>query len=184
MDAASLTTLIYDIDDSDRLVAVNDTWTSFAVVNDAPELSAPGVLGLRLWDAITDPSTRELYRTLLDRVRHGEVIDYTYRCDGPAVRRDMSMHVALEGRRVRFTSRIQDATPRASEAILDRLVPRTDELLRVCGWCKKIAVADDRWEEVEVAIPLLGLKAAHTLPALTHGICPGCYDRVSAEFAA
>ncbi len=177
-------TLIYDIDDSDRLVAVNDTWTSFAVANDAPELSAPGVLGLRLWDAITDPSTRELYRTLLDRVRRGEVLDYTYRCDSPAVRREMSMHVALDGRRVRFTSRIQEATSREPQPILDRTAPRTDALIRVCGWCKKIGVTDDRWEEVEVAIPLLGLQAARTLPALTHGICPKCFERVSAEFAA
>lgn len=184
MGPASSSTLIYDIDDSDRLVAVNDTWTSFAVANDAPELSAPGILGLRLWDAITDPSTRELYRTLLDRVRRGEVLDYTYRCDGPAVRRDMSMHVTLEGRRVRFTSRIAADTLRDPQPILDRHIPRTGDLIRVCGWCKKIAVADDRWEDVEVAIPLLGLQAAHRLPALTHGICPDCFERVSAEFAA
>jgi hypothetical protein len=184
MDAAGSTTLIYDIDDSDRLVAVNDTWTSFAVVNDAPELSPPEVLGVRLWDAITDTSTRELYRTLLDRVRRGEVIDYNYRCDGPAVRREMSMHVALDGRRVRFTSRVRHATTRPSQPILDRAAPRTDEFIRVCGWCNKIAVSADRWEEVEVAIPLLGLQAARTLPALTHGICPSCYDRVSADFAA
>jgi hypothetical protein len=184
MESAPSKTLIYEIDDSDRLVAVNEAWTSFAVANDAPELSSPSVLGLRLWDAITDPSTRDLYRTLLDRVRRGEEVRYTFRCDGPAVRRDMHMRVSLEGRRVRFTSRLAEATPRESQPILDRTVPRTPDLLRVCGWCKKIALADDRWEEAEVAIPLLGLQTARTLPALTHGICPACFERVSADFAA
>ncbi len=184
MDPMRSSTLIYEIDDSDRLVAVNDAWTSFAVANDAPELSSPGVLGLRLWDAITDPSTRELYRTLLDRVRHGEDVTFRYRCDGPAVRRDMHMRVSLEGRRVRFTSRLDQAVIREPQPILHRTATRSDDFIRVCGWCKKIAVSDGRWEEVEVAIPLLGLQAAHTLPALTHGICPGCLDRVSADFAA
>jgi hypothetical protein len=184
METAGSTTLVYDIDEADRLVFVNDAWTSFAVANDAPELSAPGVLGLHLWDAVTDPSTQELYRAVLDRVRRGEVVHYTYRCDSPAVRREMSMRVSLEGRRVRFTSRIAHATERAPQPILDRKVPRTNDLIRVCGWCKRIAVADDRWEDVEVAIPLLGLQAEATLPALTHGICPACFDRVSADFAA
>jgi hypothetical protein len=141
MGADQSTTLIYDIDDADRLVAVNDSWSAFARANDAPELSSPGVLGLRLWDAITDPSTRELYRGLLARVRRGEPITYRYRCDGPAVRRDMVMRVALDGRRVRFTSRIDQATGRAPQSILDRATPRTVALLRVCGWCKKIAAS-------------------------------------------
>lgn len=184
MDATASATLVYEIDASDRLVAVNDAWTAFAVASDAPELAAPGVLGVCLWDAITDPSTGDLYRTLLTRVRRGEVIEYFYRCDGPAARRDMSMRVALDGPRVRFTSRLDTASDRSPQLLLDRRAPRSGELLRVCGWCKKVAVTDDRWEEVEVAIPQLGLQAAHTLPALTHGICPACFDRVSTDFAA
>ena len=184
MAAPASTAVIYEIDDSDRVVAVNDTWTTFAVANDAPELSAPAILGTRLWDAVTDATTRQLYQGLLDRVRHGEVVSYTYRCDGPAVRRDMVMRVSLEDRRVRFTSRIHEAVNRDSQPILNRRVPRSGELIRVCGWCKRIALSDDRWEEVEVAIPELGLHAAHVLPELTHGICPSCVARVTSDFAA
>lgn len=176
-------TVVYEIDEADRLVSVNDEWTSFAVANDAPELSAPAILGIRLWDAVTDPTTRELYRSLLVRVRHGAEVTYRFRCDGPAVTRDMLMHVGAIGYRgVRFTSRVHSVAGRRAQPILDRRTPRSGELIRVCGWCKRIAVADDRWEEVEVAIPSLGLHAAAVLPDLTHGICPSCYRATLADF--
>jgi hypothetical protein len=95
----------------------------------------------------------------------------------------MHMRVSLEGRRVRFTSRLDQAVIREPQQILKRTAPRSADFIRMCGWCKKIAVPEDRWEDVELAIPLLGLQAAHALPALTHGICPRCFACVSADFA-
>lgn len=177
-------TVIYDIDHADRIVTVNEAWTLFALANDAPDLSAPGILGVSLWSAITDPTTRELYRGLLTRVRAGAEIEFRFRCDAPAMTREMVMRVShAGGGRVRFTSRVAAAAARPPQRVLDRRAARTHTLIRVCGWCKRIAVGEDRWEAVELAMPLLGMDQAGTLPGLTHGICPACYQAALIDVA-
>jgi hypothetical protein len=182
MPSLSASAVVYEIDERDHLVSVNDEWTAFAVANDAPELAAPGILGVKLWDAVTDRTMAELYRGLLERVRAGVQLQYQFRCDGPAVTRDMIMHVgALPGGRVRFTSRVEAATERRAQPILDRRTLRSDELIHVCGWCQRIAVTADRWVDVEIAIQRIPMHAAGLMPQLTHGICPTCYDAVVAD---
>lgn len=44
---------------------------------------------------------------------------------------------------------------------------------------KKIVVCEEVWEEVEKAVAALGLFEQEELPRLTHGICDGCYKRMS-----
>lgn len=182
MPSSPASPVVYEIDAQDRLVAVNDQWTAFAVANDAPELSPPGILGVRLWDAVTDRTMRELYRGVLKRVRAGVDVHYQFRCDGPTMTREMVMQVGLlpDGR-VRFTSHMEAATERPAQPVLDRRTLRSDELIRVCGWCQRVAVSADRWVDVEVAIRRIPVHAAGLLPQLTHGICPTCYDAVIAD---
>jgi len=168
-----LDTVVYWLDASDRIVRIGDTWTSFAVLNDAPELAEPAVLGASIWPFIADSTTKNIYRSLLQRVRDGGTARFAYRCDGPSIRREMEMHLVQEGALARFESRVVRWTPRPPQALFDRHAPRGADWVRACGWCNRLHVGD-LWLEVEAAVPALGLFEAEWLPALTHVICPDC----------
>ena len=59
--------------------------------------------------------------------------------------------------------------------LLDSTIARSDSIVTICGWCKKILMPDGRWAEVEEAINSLRLLDAG-IPRLSHGICPPCSD--------
>jgi hypothetical protein len=48
--------------------------------------------------------------------------------------------------------------------------------------CKKIAVSDSEWQEIEIAMVTLNLFEKERLPQITHGLCPSCYDKAMTEF--
>jgi len=45
----------------------------------------------------------------------------------------------------------------------------------ICGYCKKIRGDHDYWQSVEQYITV------NTNARFTHGICPGCLDKVLSE---
>ena len=48
-------------------------------------------------------------------------------------------------------------------------------LLPICSYCKRIRGDDQYWQQVE------GYVAEHSDAQFSHGICPPCYDKLSAE---
>jgi len=48
-------------------------------------------------------------------------------------------------------------------------------LLPICSYCKRIRGDDQYWQQVE------GYVAEHSDAQFSHGICPSCYAKVSAE---
>lgn len=50
-------------------------------------------------------------------------------------------------------------------------------LLAMCASCKRIRSEDDRWEPVETYLERRGEVS------VSHGICPGCTDRLYPEYA-
>jgi CheY-like chemotaxis protein len=48
-------------------------------------------------------------------------------------------------------------------------------LLPICSYCKRIRGDDHYWQQVE------GYVAQHSDAQFSHGICPSCFDKVSAE---
>jgi sigma-B regulation protein RsbU (phosphoserine phosphatase) len=48
-------------------------------------------------------------------------------------------------------------------------------LLPICSYCKRIRGDDHYWQQVE------GYVAQHSEAQFSHGICPACFDKVSAE---
>jgi CheY-like chemotaxis protein len=48
-------------------------------------------------------------------------------------------------------------------------------LLPICSYCKRIRGDDQYWQQVE------GYVAAHSDAQFSHGICPPCYEKISAE---
>jgi hypothetical protein len=50
----------------------------------------------------------------------------------------------------------------------------------MCSWCQRVEVKG-RWMPVETAVAALGLMAAPTVPAISHGICDACYERAMSQ---
>jgi len=79
---------------------------------------------------------------------------------------------------VEFRSNLNKTEPRETVDLLKRDIDRSKEIVRMCSMCKKIAVSDDYWTEVEDAIRTLELFEEYPLPRLSHGTCPACYEQV------
>jgi len=176
---------IYCIDEDDTIVSVDDAWVRFGQDNNLL-LSAVDVVGKPLWGFIADLQTRELYYSVLKRVRTKQaVMRLPFRCDGPCRRRYMELTIRQLGNgQVEFrgvTVREEDRTP---ADLFDADIPRSTADLKVCSWCKKLESSAGNWVEVEDAIRDLHLFEAHKLPELRHCNCPACVESIYAEIAA
>lgn len=173
----------YHIDGHDEITAVSDSWTAFARSNGGADL-ADQVVGHSMWQFVCDDTTRQVYRDLLARVRDGRTVTFSYRCDSPALRRFMRMTMNQGPRTgVQFDSLTLRTESRVPPIVMAPASAQSDFLLRVCGWCKRVAVGAE-WEEVEVAIEQLGLFGGRAPAAITHGMCPACVARVLGESVA
>ncbi len=140
------------------------------------------MVGQPLHGFITDMETRHIYDLLLHRVRKtGDAVVVTFRCDAPALRRFMELRVApWSDGGVELDCRLVRREPREAVALLDPTHDRSSEFLTICSWCKRVRVGA-AWVEVEEAVERLALFHADRLPQLTHGMCPGCMERVRRE---
>jgi hypothetical protein len=174
---------MYELDSDLRIRSVDLAWSEFAVANGAPELvPPPGPVGQSVFTCIQDPTTADLYRRLFGSVlRTGRSVVLPFRCDSPALRRFLEMEIlpgGLFGLQVQTRVLRVEAQPHV--ALLDPAARRAGALLRMCGWCKAVEVAG-RWLDVAEAVVALRLFERDTMPGMTHGICPPCYDRAEAE---
>ncbi len=175
--------LVYRVNENDEIVFVSEDWDQFATANGGESVVSEQVLHRPLWDFITDLSTQEIYRLLLQKARAGRVIQFTFRCDAPWRRRFLEMIiVGQKGGAVEFRTRTLLEQERPAPLLLDPQADRSDELLRSCGWCKKFFVGGE-WVEVEEAIQRLRLFQRRSLPAISHGICGECYEKMNAVVA-
>ncbi|MDQ3347404.1 MAG: hypothetical protein M3545_05495 [Acidobacteriota bacterium] len=174
----------YTLDASDAIIAVNDAWIAFATANDGVPLLPPAILGRSLWDFIADRTTILLYRRLFERVRAGiSPVRFSFRCDAPALRRLLEMSIVMQpAGALRLVVRSVRVEGRPAVLLLDPAGKRSDAVLRMCGWCKRIPDRGGRWMEIEAALPLLALFDQTALPAISHGICGECH-RVMMEAA-
>lgn len=178
--------LSYDLDARDIIVAVDKGWLSFALANDSPHLAPEKVVGRSLWPFLSDITVSHLYRIMVTTVRTtGRTTTVPFRCDAPSLRRFMRLEIApLTDDGVRLSTSIERLEPRAPVDLLAPANPRMgDQPVRMCSWCKRVAVAD-AWREVEEAVASLGLFVRHDPPLITHGVCPDCHARLDASFAA
>lgn len=169
---------IYRVDAQDRVVFANAEWFDFARENSAIALRPDLVVGASLWNFIGDSETKHLFAILLQQVRAtGKPVTLPYRCDSADCRRFMELRIARsDDSGVEFCSRILRQEQRARVRLMADEVERTDAVLIMCGWCKKAALPDDRWVEVEEAVQVLQLFDAPRLPRISHGICDECVD--------
>lgn len=174
--------LTYRVDSADRLTAVDDAWKEFARYNQGEELAETSVLGRSLWDFIEDRETRHLFGLIVEKVRReAKSVSLPFRCDSPDHRRFLELRLdPLEHGAVQFTSKLVREERRAPVALLDAGTPRSEEMLAICSWCKKVEVPDG-WKEIEEAAGIIELFSAAALPKLSHAICPACKEIVDRE---
>lgn len=155
---------------------IHGAWDEFARANAAAGLSVQTVLGRDLDDFVAGPETRLVYRALSERIRQtGEPARFTYRCDGPTCRRFMEMRLDLAAPDVvRFRSRVLREEARDAQPLLDVRTKRSDDLLTMCSWCKRMKIEGSDWVEVEDYVERTKLMEAEILPRLSHGMCPAC----------
>ncbi len=171
----------YAIDAADKICFVDDAWGLFAEANNGTALTRSAMLGKSLWECISDPATRTLYKQLVARVRQGQLAEFSLRCDGPSCRRLLEMRIsaAADGV-VEFETRTVHAEDRPPQALLSPDTKRSSELLRACAWCNRVNVGTtgSEWVEVEDAVERLRLFERGLAPQLTHGICETCLEGV------
>ncbi len=175
--------LIYRVDPADRICYANAQYDQFALANDGSTAHSTAVLHRLLWDFITEPTTQQLYRHALKRVRGGQTIRFVFRCDSPDCRRLMEMSVVSVGNQiVEFRTREVSRESRPPQSVLQRHVRRSNAFLRMCAWCNAVDV-DGHWVEIEQATRQLGLLEQPHPPALTHGICDPCLAKMRETFS-
>jgi hypothetical protein len=171
--------LSYCVDTTDRITEIDGAWDEFALANGAPQLTRDLVLGKELSTFIAGREARELTQMLFGQARLGRSVSLGFRCDSPSERRHLRMTLSPAGAEaIRCATTLERAEPRARVRLLDDSSPRSQDLLSVCSWCKKIRMPDGSWSEVEVAVEALGLFGAVGLPQLSHGVCEPCREEL------
>ena len=171
----------YRIDRRNRITSVAGDWHAFAEENAWDGGYGPDqVMGHPLWDFIQGSETRHLYETIFIRVRAGNCVGpIPFRCDSPGERRFLTLLLSpLPGGRIELLSTVIRRESRPPVKVFDRGTERSDEFVRVCSMCKKIATSGNEWVEIEEGIRRLRLFERDEMPGLTHGLCPDCF-RVS-----
>jgi hypothetical protein len=184
----------YVLDPSDRVVAIDEHWIAFAKANDAATL-ADRVVGQSLWTFIAGPTVRELYRTILGRVRAtGRRVSLPFRCDSPTVRRYMTLSMAPgNGPRgtLEFGATLVREEPQSPNAralyvaVLGRrgaghhaaaggAHDHADEVLTMCSVCKRLYV--DGWCEIDEALERRTDLLTEPVRPVSHGLCLPCRD--------
>ncbi len=163
-------------------------WLDFGAENDHAR-PAEAFLKRIFRDFIHDAETRYFYQILVQKERGGAApITLPFRCDSPNLRRFMALRIGLLPDAGRRQGQFQG--PGAASGALRAAAfvgcgdTATDDLIKVCGWCKQVACERGRtWLEPEEAVVRLGLFEAPAAPTITHGICPACSGRLRAELA-
>ena len=174
---------VYRLDASDVITDVDDAWLEFARLNEAESLTRRAVVGSSLWNHVSGSETRHVYEHLFERVRTGLEVTIPFRCDSPAVRRFHEMHMtALDAGGIELACQLlrQEARTAAPMALLEAGVPRSETLVTMCSWCKRIKNPQDGWLELEGAIEVTLLLSESPLPGITHTICESCEESLMA----
>lgn len=174
---------IYRIDGHDHIVFANQHWFDFARENGAMTLEPDSVIGTSIWEFISNDESRHVFEILLKQVREaGRTVTVPFRCDSPECRRFMHLQISRKAKQeVEFRGRILREERREMVHLLDPTIKRSDELLVMCGWCKKVKLPDGSWEEVEAVVKAMNLFDAPRLPRISHGICQPCASAFLAD---
>lgn len=179
-------TIRYSINAADEIVDVGGGWDSFAVENDSPpDLLSGSILLRSFWSFVSGDALQHVYRRIMERVRAGEAMDFSFRCDSPALRRFLILKMtATADGGIEFVTETICTEVRDFQRVFDANAKRADALIVACSWCNRLKTPDNVWKESEDAVQALSLFETDTIPALSHGMCESCYRSVMAKTEA
>jgi hypothetical protein len=157
------------------IVAAGDCWSW--LLQRSPAVDVPPFLGKLIWNHLSDTMVMHLYEALVAKVRRtGEDLTVPCRCDLPGRRLYLEMRVIpLPAGAVDFCAvKLREEPQPETAAMGQRRIAA--EMLRVCGWCKRVGAPE--WVEVEVAVRRLKLLELDEIRRVTHSICPECAEKV------
>ena len=166
---------LYVIDRSDRITFVSPEWLRFAETNEAPELTKARVVGEPIWQFITGNDTRAFYEAIYRNLRlRGAEINIPFRCDSPAVVRQMSLTLRLLGEgAIESEGVLLHAQARQPITVLFRWLARSDESIPICSLCRRLSVQGE-WLELREAVVRKKLRNVAPVPRLEETVCPTC----------
>jgi len=166
---------VYEIDPDDKIVFCNAGWEAFALENGGQELRFKSVKGRPIWDFLTDSSTTDLYKRLIEHARKGNSIKFTFRCDSPTLFRLLEMNMSLTRKgHVRFSTKVLQIEARTNQNPLLSEPGKSQEPLVVCSWCGKLNIYRQIWQNIDVALAKVKIFEQAELPPVSHGICDDC----------
>ncbi len=176
----STSTIKYSINAADEVVSVSGDWDRFAVENDSPpDLYSGSIMHRNFWDFVSGDALGHVYRRMFAKVRSGESMDFSFRCDSPERRRFLTLRMNPTGDGgVEFITETICTEEREFQPLFSTKASKVGEFVVACSWCNKIRSETNIWLEVEEAVPKLGLFEKDALPPLSHGMCDGCYTSV------
>ncbi|KAA5546064.1 hypothetical protein FYK55_03950 [Roseiconus nitratireducens] len=170
------TTCQYAVDALDRLVWVDRWWLAFAKENDAGGLAESTVVGRPLWEFISDPATRDVYKEIHRYVRTaGLALVVPFRCDSPSMERRISLTVSSDGSGHVLYESILVRARRHRVSLLDPRLPRSQSELRMCSFCKRVQTDAGRWIEFDELDEQFPEAASPPFPQLTYRVCEDCF---------
>ena len=172
------------IDENDIVVAVSENWQSLAEENSGlGTCFSKNVVGASLWAHIREPEKRHLCSLILQKVReHHRQRTFSFRCDSPKKRSLLILNVIPhENGFVDFKSQIVKTELGEPVELLRVDRERAKDLIKICSMCKKIAISETEWEEIDIAVQEMKLFEWEVLPRITHGLCQPCFDIIMAK---
>ena len=175
----------YEIDKDDRIVFCSPSWDDFAVENDGPHLSFESIKGQSVWDHISCDKTVGLYQRIFASARAGKPVQFFLRCDSPTVRRMLHVSVSptIDGC-VRTSMMLfrTDERDAVHTVLCDHPENSDDDCHTLCTWCNKVNL--DGWHEIEEIVATRNARGRQSPPAIRHGICDPCHDRIDQQIGA
>jgi len=176
----------YVIDQNDIIIQIGDSFVGFARKNGwHSDIEPEQVIGRSVFEFIAGTETQHLYRILFEAARRGKSIGpIPFRCDSPDKRRFLELRLEpMSGGYIEVRTKLLRVEEREPVFALEQGKGDSDRLLRMCSMCKKVALADGRWLEIEEALRTMRLFEGEALPQITHGLCEVCFDEVMSYVA-
>ncbi len=190
----------YLVDRESRLAAIGGrNWDSFAVQNGCPELTAASVVGRDVLSFIAGEEVRAAVRRYERALRRREVpqVEFAFRCDGPAVVREMRMMMTPVGSgdepaHILYHAILLHASDRPAINLLEPEVlyasleaTRGLPIATICAYCAHVRIGDPDRDDAAPAVWTTAeeyyRRGGTSEVRISHGICPECRERVLRE---
>ena len=172
LEGAGADSVVYWLDASDRIIAVNEAWNAFAQANGGDDLLGNTVVGQHLLGFVVDDKTRLVIDSCLRVVRFtGRPRDWSYRCDSPWQKRYQQMTIVPKMEAVLRVEHVLLRTEPISPSLHfyggrhGKLVPR-------CSICNSLRHHDFWYDGSELAEPV---TLTNPIP-VAYTVCPVCED--------